>query len=741
MEPTDAFAGCSPHNETVICAHNTVSAPTTVWHLVHHSSSRQTSVSLLSRLTFEQLAHYLHQINVMHRCERHCCTCFHLTWLLSSMHISLTSPMLSPYSRVSNSVRLFKHFVFDDIFNINVVFHVNIKFRRVVAEEFSTPPKVLLRHPMKCPTKPPANPTPNLVSKLIPKGKNMFFVNHLSPSFTQCALTTDPLSHKLNADLRATNSHPGVDLSCAHPPLWESLRNSHVVGTRDHWRAASTPCLLHLINDRIVVTHLSQIKTRFANRKKVCNVSDTKKSGARAWCSLQLAFPLWCRRKNFPPSDRTQERRSVSAEVQTMRQSETWADELHNSISEWDSGRDTDPWGCLRAATTNGTTIESTLKTMMMQTAFRVPWLASKSPSALAFCPCCLASVAARLNSGWSLIGWDSPSAWRIVNIQSWNSSYNASASHPCPALSFIMTSIPSKFWHVFLPTSYFGIEHLYPICLHNWHNAFVSPESSTMGLSLDCWVDPTLWFFRTCCTVRSCVSAWMTFELFSEYNSGIRFLPSKFLATREQSCSTLLFLTQKSHLTKTSLFFALIQNLRQNCLRLVKFTCALRWWWCFFFYPRSDEPVWSVRYSDKSDKELVQKCVEAKHVSMWCFIEIKRNYCRVQVDHEQPIMMKSLMSVWLALRIGLSVQQRDKWEVHCFSFLSKTTCLSIIGSPRKYRYWAYPFLNLCMRTCATILVAAKVSLGCSDGVRFLLILTANDSTLFSSMLRVFLFG
>ena len=58
------------------------------------------------------------------------------------MHISLASPMLAPYSRVCNNVPLFKRFVFDDIFDINVVFHVNIEFRRVVIEGLSITTKI-----------------------------------------------------------------------------------------------------------------------------------------------------------------------------------------------------------------------------------------------------------------------------------------------------------------------------------------------------------------------------------------------------------------------------------------------------------------------------------------------------------------------------------------------------------------------------------------------------------------------
>ena len=75
--------------------------------------------------------------------------------------------------------------------------------------------------------------------------------------------------------------------------------------------------------------------------RKMCNVSSSKKSGARARCWLHLSHPLGCRRKKIS-SERTN---WGASECRCRGPDNARADELHNSNSEWDWGRDTDPWG------------------------------------------------------------------------------------------------------------------------------------------------------------------------------------------------------------------------------------------------------------------------------------------------------------------------------------------------------------------------------------------------------------
>ena len=216
MESTDSFAAFSPPNETVICAHRTVSAPTAVRHLVHQSSSSQTSMGLCLQTTLEWLALYLHQINVLHRCERHCCTCFYLTWLLCSMHTSLlqqccrpilacatTSIFLSASSLMTSSTS-----------TLSFMSTATSKscHRRVVncrEDPFTTPDDVT--------NETSSHRTPSFVSFLMPEGTKMIFWNHLSLSFMQYALSPLFLCHTNWKRIYASRIR--ILVSTSHAPI------------------------------------------------------------------------------------------------------------------------------------------------------------------------------------------------------------------------------------------------------------------------------------------------------------------------------------------------------------------------------------------------------------------------------------------------------------------------------------------------------------------------------------------
>ena len=67
----------------------------------------------------------------------------------------LASTMLPPYSRVCNNVHIFKRFVFDDIFDINVVFHVNSDFEELSSKSCELPRRSFCDTRWRPPTKPP----------------------------------------------------------------------------------------------------------------------------------------------------------------------------------------------------------------------------------------------------------------------------------------------------------------------------------------------------------------------------------------------------------------------------------------------------------------------------------------------------------------------------------------------------------------------------------------------------------
>ena len=174
-----------------------------------------------------------------------------------------------------------------------------------------------------------------------------------------------------------------------------------------------------------------------------------------------------------------------------------------------------------------------------------------------------------------------------------------------------------------------------------------------------------------------------------------------------------------------------------------------------FFF----SEHFWSVFEVDDLCEELGRNCVVAQDSPVRCLIESQRILRCLQIHHKQSSMMVLHVEVRLVLRVGVRIQWRNDWEVHCFSAFAysksswhkstKFYWIFMSWESNMIQQWCISFLDLVGWKRWHVHILAWVTLQSSDVHRFfplkmgmtLAVVTADLSSLLllSSKLQIFL--
>ena len=204
----------------------------------------------------------------------------------------------------------------------------------------------------------------------------------------------------------------------------------------------------------------------------------------------------------------------------------------------------------------------------------------------------------------------------------------------------------------------------------------------------------PWCWLRWTCSAIRSCTSDWMNWQPFSSVTWAFF------------SCTAVHFRQASFHIWRNLFTICFFWNNKYIECRLRCF-CFL--WWsllckgllsavqlllslvlCFArrfpsavrgridsFSLETTAPLYILLFRTFPDSslrlmifvgELGRNCVVAQDTPVRCLIESQRILRCFQIHHNQSVMMVLHVEVRLVLRVGVRIQWRNDWEVHCFS-------------------------------------------------------------------------